>query len=426
MKHNQKKIVVVVGAGPAGLMAAEQAALAGQQVHVFDAMPSVGRKFLMAGKSGLNLTHSEKFDQFKLRYREKSVYLEACLRDFDSESICRWVNDLGIQTFVGTSGRVFPVDMKAAPLLRAWLHRLKSQGVLFHMRHKWIAADEDKLSFMTPEGLVDHHYDAVVFAIGGASWKKLGSDGMWTKAFETHQVRTIEFQPSNCGFLVKWTNYFREKFAGTPLTNVSISLKRSENENLTKLGQFVVTERGVEGSLIYALSADIRDKIKIDGDVDLYLDLLPGKSAERVFSELSAPRGSRSLSSHLRSKLGLHPVHCALIHECLTDEIIQDTQQLASYLKALPIRLIQTCPIDEAISTAGGVDFVELNHDFMLQSKPGWFCAGEMLDWEAPTGGYLLSACFATGVAAGRGVTNWLSTMNKTEDREKIDGDEDV
>jgi uncharacterized flavoprotein (TIGR03862 family) len=422
MKNHQKKIVVVIGAGPAGLMAAEQAALDGQHVHVFDAMPSVGRKFLMAGKSGLNLTHSEKFDQFKFRYREKSEHLEACLKDFDSETICKWANELGIPTFVGTSGRVFPVDMKAAPLLRAWLYRLKSQGVQFHMRHKWIAGDEDKLSFMTPEGLVEHHYDAVVFALGGASWKRLGSDGLWTKIFETHQVRTIEFQPSNCGFTVNWSNYFREKFAGTPLTNISVSLKKSEYENLVKLGQFVVTERGVEGSLIYALSADIREKIRIDGVVDLYLDLLPGKSAERVFSELNAPRGSRSLSSHLRSKLRLHPVHCALVHECLTEEVIQDMQQLASHLKALPIRLIQTSPIDEAISTAGGVDFAELNQDFMLQSKPGWFCAGEMLDWEAPTGGYLLSACFATGVAAGRGVTNWLSAISKAEDREKLDG----
>jgi uncharacterized flavoprotein (TIGR03862 family) len=288
------------------------------------------------------------------------------------------------------------------------LLRLKKQGVQFHMRHKLVAITNDQLNFMTPDGVVNHRYATVVFALGGASWKRLGSDGQWAEIFQSMQIETRPFQPSNCGFIVNWSAYFKEKFAGTPLTNVSASIRKSPTEIITKLGQFVITERGVEGSLVYALSADLREEIQDNGYVDLILDFLPAKSAERVFAELSAPRGSRSLSSHLRSKLGLHPVHCALIHESLPIEIIHDIDALASCIKALPIRLIQTCPIDEAISTAGGVDFKELNEDFMLRSRPGWFCAGEMLDWEAPTGGYLLSACFATGVAAGVGVSKWL------------------
>ncbi|WP_395007731.1 TIGR03862 family flavoprotein [Undibacterium sp.] len=409
MQSHVNPVVAIIGAGPAGLMAAEQVALAGSQVHVFDAMPSVGRKFLLAGKSGMNLSHSENFDQFRLRYRDRSRQLETCLDNFDSKSIRQWARDLGIETFIGSSGRIFPIDMKAAPLLRAWLHRLRAQGVQFHMRHKWIADDNEQMSFVTPDGIVKHRYDAVVFALGGASWKRLGSDGQWAEIFQSLQIGTRTFQPSNCGFIVNWSDYIKEKFAGTPLTNISASLKKNPTETITKLGQFVITERGIEGSLIYALSADLREEIQEKGYADLILDLLPAKSRERVFAELSAARGSRSLSSHLRSKLGLHPVHCALINECLSNEIIRDNYALASCIKALPIRLIQTCPIDEAISTAGGVDFAELNEEFMLLTRPGWFCAGEMLDWEAPTGGYLLSACFATGVAAGRGVNNWLS-----------------
>lgn len=408
MQSHENPIVAIIGAGPAGLMAAEQVALAGFKVHVFDAMPSAGRKFLLAGKSGMNLSHSEDFDQFKLRYRDKSKILESCLENFDAHDIRQWASDLGIETFIGSSGRIFPIDMKAAPLLRAWLHRLRSQGVQFHMRHKLIAVTNDQLNFMTPDGVVSHRYGAVVFALGGASWKRLGSDGQWAEIFQSMQIETRPFQASNCGFIVNWSAYFKEKFAGTPLTNISASLRKSQTETITKLGQFVITERGVEGSLVYALSADLREQIQENGYVDLILDFLPAKSAERVFAELSTARGSRSLSSHLRSKLGLHPVHCALIHECLPTEIIQDNDALASRIKALPIRLTQTCPIDEAISTAGGVDFKELNEDFMLRSRPGWFCAGEMLDWEAPTGGYLLSACFATGVAAGVGVSKWL------------------
>jgi uncharacterized flavoprotein (TIGR03862 family) len=308
--------------------------------------------------------------------------------------------------------------MKAAPLLRAWIHRLKGQGVEWLMRHKWIAIDSETVSFRTPLGTQVYRYDAIVFALGGKSWARLGSDGLWTEIFAQHEIKTVEFQASNCGFTVKWSDHFCQRFAGTPLTNVSIQFHRGDFDALSKQGQFVVTERGVEGSLIYAFSADLREQINEDGYVDIYIDLLPGRSAERVLRELDVPRGSRSLSSHLRSKLGLHPVHCALIYECLSDEVIRDNAALARHIKALPIRLMQTFPMDEAISTAGGVSFSQLSDDLMITSKPGWFCAGEMIDWEAPTGGYLLSACFATGVVAGRGAAKWLNDTDKSKQEE--------
>jgi len=408
MPSKDRQVVAIIGAGPAGLMAAEYVARAGFAVHVYDAMPSAGRKFLLAGKSGMNLSHAEEFDQFKLRYRQKSERLESCLSRFDANKIRAWAANLGIETFVGTSGRIFPTDMKAAPLLRAWLQRLRADGVKFFMRHKWVDVENRNLCFDTPDGLVAQPFHAVVFALGGASWKRLGSDGKWAEIFANQKIATAPFQPSNCGFLVGWSSYFKKKFAGIPLTNVNVSLENIHEQIISRTGQFVITERGVEGSLIYAFSADIREKIQVSGFAELKLDLLPGRSQERVIEELSIPRGSRSLSSHLRSKLGLHPVHCALIHENLSASIIQDNFSLAKSIKALPLRLEHTFPIDEAISSAGGVDFTEFDDNFMLTSKPGWFCAGEMLDWEAPTGGYLLSACFATGAAAGQGVVNWL------------------
>ncbi|MFA9275740.1 MAG: TIGR03862 family flavoprotein [Candidatus Aquirickettsiella gammari] len=402
------QIVAVIGAGPAGLMAAAQIAKAGYQVHVYDAMPSAGRKFLLAGKSGMNLTHSEEFDIFKKRYRERSEDLQAYLEQFDADAIRSWAKELGIETFVGSSGRVFPVDMKAAPLLRAWLHRLRQLGVQFHMRHKWIACEGQQLIFKTPEGARNTQADAVVFALGGASWKRLGSDGLWTSIFEQQGITINPFQASNCGFMRPWSSHFSQRFAGVPLTNVQISVPISKGEIISRQGQFVITERGVEGSLIYSISAELREQICINGYAEFMLDLLPGKSNVRVFDELNSPRGSRSLSSHLRSKLGLHPIHCALLYEILTDAVMKDNVALAAKIKALPIRLNSSCPIDEAISSAGGVKFSDLDKNLMLKIHPGWFCSGEMLDWEAPTGGYLLSACFATGVAAGRGVNNWL------------------
>ncbi len=422
MQIQKEQIVAVIGAGPAGLMAAEQLAECGFEVHVYDAMPSAGRKFLLAGKSGMNLSHAEDFTQFKQRYRERSEVLEECLQKFDANQIRAWAKNLGIETFVGTSGRIFPIDMKAAPLLRAWLHRLKANGVRFHMRHRWLGVDMDTHQFETPSGLIAIKFDAVVFALGGASWKRLGSDGTWIKEFAAQKIRVQDFQPSNCGFVANWSSFFQAKFAGAPLTNVSLSLDLGNNRSPSKLGQFVITERGVEGSLIYAYSADIREKIRTNEYADILIDLLPAKSPARVFEELTMPRGSRSLSSHLRSKLGLHPVHCALLYEILDPEILKDEIKLAACIKELPIRLLAPFPIDEAISSAGGIDFSELDSNYMITAKPGWFCAGEMLDWEVPTGGYLLSACFATGVAAGRGLVNWLQRQSADVSRSSNEG----
>lgn len=403
-----EKHVIIIGAGPAGLIAAERAVAAGLSVDVYDAMPSVGRKFLLAGKSGMNLTHAEPHADFLRRYGSSSNQLETALNRFPAQAIRDWAMSLGVDTFIGSSQRVFPVDMKAAPLLRSWLHRLRESGVKFHMRHKWQAWLGDVHHFSSPDGEVRVAAEACIFAFGGASWKHLGSDAAWTRAFETQKIAITPMEASNCGFEIAWSPYFSQHFAGQPLTSVSASILTVDGVTPKRQGQFVITEAGVEGSLIYALSSKIRQQLRDAGRCQLNIDLLPGRELSRVRQELAIPRGSRSLSSHLRSKLGLHPIHTALIYECLSKEQIQDVEQLAVALKALPLNLIRARPIDEAISTAGGLCWNELDDNFMLKKKPGHFCAGEMLDWDAPTGGYLLSACFATGMAAANGAIEWL------------------
>jgi uncharacterized flavoprotein (TIGR03862 family) len=415
MQSSNKKKAIVIGAGPAGLMAAEHAIAAGISVDVYDAMPSVGRKFLLAGKSGMNLTHAEAHENLLLRYSDSSPQLEAALSRFPATAIRDWADRLGIPTFIGSSKRVFPVDMKAAPLLRAWLHRLRESGVKFHMRHKWQGWSETGHVFHSPEGVKNVYADACIFAFGGASWRRLGSDGAWLTPFQNNQLTTTPFEASNCGFELAWTDYFKQNFAGKPLTSVSASIVTESGLTKKRQGQFVISETGVEGSLIYALSAQIREQIRSKGCCDLLIDLLPGRELERVQRELSSPRGSRSLSSHLRSKLGLHPIHTALVHECLNSTQIQDCQQLALALKALPLRLLRARPIDEAISSAGGLNWSELDGHFMLKKLPGHFCAGEMLNWDAPTGGYLLSACFATGAAAAQGAIEWINQQDQKQ-----------
>lgn len=405
MHSVREKKAIVVGAGPAGLMAAEQLALAGLQVDVYDAMPSAGRKFLLAGKSGMNLTHDEAQDQFLQRYGNAAPQLIAAVQTFDAKAIRAWTDSLGIATFVGSSGRVFPVDMKAAPLLRAWLHRLRELGVKFHMRHRWLDWCGDALVFEHPSGETEANADCVVFALGGASWARLGSDGLWAEPLRKQGARLVAFEPANCGFEIAWSGYFREKFAGSALKTVGLRLAR---EAEARKGQFVLSEYGVEGSLIYAHSREIRTRIKESGHCDLYLDLLPDRSLASVQGLLTSSRGSRSWASHLKSKLGLQPVQIALLHECLEKSLWDDAHLLATSLKCLPLRLCAPRPIDEAISSAGGLSFDELDENFMLRRKPGCFFAGEMLDWEAPTGGYLLTACFSSGVAAGRGALAWL------------------
>jgi uncharacterized flavoprotein (TIGR03862 family) len=407
--------VAVIGGGPAGLMAAQILVDAGFGVQLFDAMPSIGRKFLLAGKGGLNLTHSEGADTFAGRYGARRIAIERVLRDFDSTALREWALGLGIETFVGTSGRVFPKDMKAAPLLRAWLHRLRhpaqGEGVHFHMRHRWLGWGEDhSLLFETPHGVTHLKPAALVLALGGASWARLGSNGAWVPLLAQKGVAVAPLLPSNCGFEVQggWSAYFQSRFAGQPFKSVAISLASAQGDVWRRKGEFVATALGVEGSLVYAASARLRDDIVLSGSARFLLDLLPDMTAEKVLQEVSHPRGSRSLSSHLKSRLHLDGIKLAVLHELLDKPALNDPLQLAAAIKALPIRLQAARPIDEAISTAGGVLFEVLDHGLMLEQLPGVFCAGEMLDWEAPTGGYLLHACFATGRAAGQGVLQWL------------------
>ncbi len=402
--------VAVIGGGPAGLMAAEVLVRGGLRVEVFDAMPSVGRKFLMAGKGGLNITHAEPREPFLSRYGARRGWLEPLLAEFGPDELRAWMTGLGIDSFVGSSGRVFPEGMKAAPLLRAWLHRLREAGVRFHVRHRWCGWREDgALRLATPAGEAALRADAVVLALGGGSWAKLGSDGAWVPLLAGRGIAVAPLRPANCGFDVGWSEHFRARFAGEPLKSVATGFTYATGETLRRQGEFVVTATGVEGGLIYALSAPLRDAIEAAGEAVILIDLMPGWTAERVLAEVAHPRGSRSLSGHLQSRLGLKGVRSGLLRECLPAADFADPARLAAAIKALPLRLAAPRPLDEAISTAGGVTFEALDGKLMLRALPGVFCAGEMLDWEAPTGGYLLTGSFASGRAAGRGALAWLA-----------------
>ena len=433
----KNKKVVVIGGGPAGLMAAEVLVEAGVAVDLYDAMPSVGRKFLLAGKGGLNLTHAEGADRFAERYGARRVQIESLLRGFGAHELRSWAQDLGIETFVGTSGRVFPKDMKAAPLLRAWLQRLRHPrhggvGVVFHMRHRWTGWAEDgkTLRFETPQGVVQAQADAVVLALGGGSWARLGSNGAWVSLLVARGVAVAPLLPANCGFDVVvhgalppdgqvlpvqavapragWSEFFASRYAGQPFKTVSIRFTDGQGHLFERKGEFVATATGLEGSLIYAASALLRDEIQRTGHATLQLDLLPDMAPERVLAEVTHPRGSRSLSSHLKSRLGIEGIKAAILHELLSKEAMHDPATLAHAIKALPLQVVAARPIDEAISSAGGVLFEVLNEGLMCEALPGVYCAGEMLDWEAPTGGYLLTACFASGKRAGEGVLRRL------------------
>lgn len=406
------KRVAIIGGGPAGLMAAERLSEAGAQVDVFDAMPSVGRKFLMAGRGGLNLTHSEPAAPFLGRYGDRAAFVQPWLRRMDAAALREWAHGLGIQTFVGSSGRVFPQEMKAAPLLRAWLARLRGQGVRFHMRHRWLGwgggkPGADALRFETPAGRTQHAADAVVLALGGGSWAKLGSDGAWAPELQSHGVPVAALRPANCGFDVAWSDHFRNRFAGQPVKSVSMACGGPSRQ-----GEFVVSETGIEGSLVYALSAPLRDRIDADGSAVAMLDLAPDWTLEKVMAAVTHPRGARSMSSHLQSRLGLTGVKAGLLRECASADDFKDPVRLGQRIKALPLTLLRPRPIDEAISTAGGVAFDGLTPGLMLKAVPGVFCVGEMLDWEAPTGGYLLTACMASGASGAAGVIEFLNTRS--------------
>lgn len=417
--------VAIIGGGPAGLMAAEVLAAAQGgfpnattidttagptvdplEVVIFDAMPSVGRKFLIAGKGGMNITHSEALSDFKRRYGDRETQLSPLLDAFGPAQLRSWIHELGIETFVGTSGRVFPTEMKAAPLLRAWLHRLRTQGVHFHVRHRWLGwTASGDLRFATPVGEVSIVADAVILALGGGSWAKLGSDGAWVPLLAERGVPVAPLQPSNCGFDVAWSAHFSQRFAGQPVKSVIASVAGRAQQ-----GEFNITTSGIEGGLIYALSAPLRDGLATSGRAALTLDLAPGRSLERLTAELSRPQGRDSLANHLRRRVAIDGVKAGLLRELCPPAALTAASSLAAAIKALPLPVTAPRPLDEAISSAGGVIFAGLDSRLMLQNLPGVFCAGEMLDWEAPTGGYLLTGCLASGRAAGHGAFAWLNS----------------
>lgn len=390
-------------------MAAEILIQGGVKVNVYDAMPSVGRKFLMAGKGGMNISNAEPLDKLLSRYGAGRPYLDNMLSAFDPNALNAWLNELGINTFIGSSGRIFPSDMKAAPLLRAWLHRLRTAGVMFHVRHQWLGwTDNNCLRFSTPNGEKTVATDATVLALGGASWPQLGSTGAWVLLLTDKTVAISPLKPANCGFDVGWSDYFRSHFAGQPLKSVQISFTAA-GINYSQKGEFVITETGLEGGLIYSQSARLRDEITAFGSVTIHIDLAPDKDSTTLINNVSAPRGKQSLANHLRKRLKLAGVQSALLREVLSPAEFADPLHLCAAIKALPIKLTAPRPIDEAISSAGGVCFNALDDKLMIGNMPGVFCAGEMLDWEAPTGGYLLTACFATGRAAGLGALAWCN-----------------
>lgn len=401
--------VAVIGGGPAGLMAAEVASAAGLRVELFDAMGSVGRKFLLAGKGGLNLTHSEPWPAFVARYGAQRDWVADWLRDFDAEALRGWARAQGIETFVGSSGRVFPLDLKAAPLLRGWVRRLRESGVRLHMQHRWLGwQDDGRLRFVTPEGAVTVTARATVLALGGGSWAKLGSDGRWMGTLAEAGVPLSPLRPSNCGFDIDWTPRFSERFAGHPVKPVVIGYLDAQDRPQRLQGEFVITATGIEGSAIYAISALLRERLAATGHCRIELDLVPGRSLAQLQAQLQRPRGKRSLSEHLRRSAGIEGVTLGLLYEIAGRDVMTDPAATATLLKALPLQLTRPRPIDEAISTAGGVRREALDTELMLIDRPGVFCCGEMLDWEAPTGGYLLTAAMASGRRAGAGALKWL------------------
>ena len=399
--------IAIIGGGPAGLMAAEVLSAHGHAISIFDAMPSLGRKLLLAGKTGLNITHSEPHERFVTRYGAANDWLKPMLDAFGPRAVETWANGLGAECFSGSSGRVFPKAMKASPLLRAWLKRLEAQGVKLFKRHRWTGVEAGAgglaLSFETPEGESRLAFDAGLLALGGASWPRLGSDGGWVKILEGHGVPVSSLKPANCGFDVSWSEHFASRFAGAPVKGVT-----AKSDAGTMPGEFVVSQTGIEGSLVYAHSAALRDLLEAQGKAVLRLDLAPGRSAEKLTHDLARQPAKASFSNRLRKGAGLEGVKAALMREVVPDASGLGENELAALIKALPLQVIRTRPLAEAISTAGGIAPEGLDENLMLRAVPGLHAAGEMLDWEAPTGGYLLTACLATGHHAAKGVLHRL------------------
>ena len=400
--------VVIIGGGPAGLMAAETARTAGVRVDLYDQMGSVGRKFLLAGKGGLNLTHSEPFERFVQRFGAQQTEVRRWLSSFDADRLREWARGLGVDTFVGSSGRVFPTDLKAAPLLRGWVRRLRADGVRFHMQHRFAGwAADGALRLHSPDGEIALRPKATVLALGGGSWAKLGSDGAWVQPLVEHDVDVAPLRPSNCGFDVDWSEHFAGRYAGHPIKPVVVAWSDRQGKDHRMQGELVATTTGIEGGLIYALSPGLRDAIEANGQVQIRLDLAPGRDLPRLQRELAKPRSGRSLTEHLRRNIAIEGVKAGLLYELLPKDVLNDPLKLAAAIKALPLALLRTRPLDESISTAGGVRLDQLDDKLMLRESPGIFVAGEMLDWEAPTGGYLLTASFASGRIAGQAAAKW-------------------
>lgn len=397
--------IIIVGGGPAGLMAAEVLSRHNLQVAVFDSMPTFARKFLLAGKSGLNITHAEDYANFRSRFGSSSVHLSTAIDAFTPSDVRTWSDELGAETFVGTSGRVFPRAMKASPLLRAWLARLRTQGVSLNVRHRLVALAPEGAVFSTPEGEVNVTGRAVLLAMGGASWPKLGSDGAWTTVLRQADIKITPFQPANCGFDADFSEFFLQKFAGEPVKSVTITSSAG-----TTQGEFVISRHGVEGSLIYGHSQALREALQGKPSAAMTVDLTPGRSEQQLAVAFQRQPPTQSLSNRLRKAAGLSPVKVALFRECAPAEALDNAEALARHIKSLKIPLLRPRPIAEAISSAGGISWDELDQNYMLKKAPGYFAAGEMIDWEAPTGGYLLTACFATGRAAAEGISRFLQT----------------
>lgn len=410
---SKKTSVAIIGAGPAGLMAAEVLSDAGYAPTVFDAKPSAGRKFLQAGRGGLNITYSEDFDLFCSRYFEAENFLRPALENFTPDDMATWAKELGFETFVGSSRKVYPLDKKAAPLLRAWIQRLKKKNAQFKMKHKFVNFSDNKWQFETSDTLQEYSFDGVVLALGGASWPQLGSTGSWTKLLQENGLRVTPFKPANMGFNVTHSDLFKEKFSGTPLKNVMLSFTDTKGKEHSQLGEILISEYGVQGSLIYTHSKLLREKTEENSPATIYLDLFPHRSLSKLQEQLSLSRGKQSLSAFWK-RLGLYGVKASLLREVLKKELLKQPDLVAQTLKKFPIVLESYRGVEEAISTAGGLAFENLDEGLMIKSFPSVFCAGEMLDWEAPTGGYLLTGVMAQGKQAANALIRFLQKQESS------------